>query len=136
MGVRLFFLQLQCGCKGRQEWSVLGQERRFRVQNAPESQTLIVLSYDPETIDDPSGEKATEQMLLLCAFVFSVLSSTEHRHSSMAFSLLVDYAIYYPQQRVDGTSDMPLLFELLLLSPICEVTRRPSLDRPPCSLTN
>ena len=41
-----------------------------------ESQTLIVLSNDPETIDDPSGEKATELMISLCAFIFSVLRSS------------------------------------------------------------
>ena len=41
-----------------------------------ESQTLIVLSRDPETIDDPSGEKATEKTKSLWAFVFSVLSSS------------------------------------------------------------
>ena len=45
-------------------------------KGAPESQTLIVLSPDPETIDDPSGENATERIQLLCAFVFSVLSSS------------------------------------------------------------
>ena len=40
-----------------------------------ESHTFV-LSQDPETIDDPSGEKATEVISLLCAFVFSVLSSS------------------------------------------------------------
>ena len=65
--------------------SVAAQEGRRRqfwptecdlAEATPESQTLIVLSYDPETIDAPSGEKATEAMALLCAFVFSVLSSS------------------------------------------------------------
>jgi hypothetical protein len=31
----------------------------------PASQTLIVLSSEPDTIVDPSGEKATELMLRL-----------------------------------------------------------------------
>jgi hypothetical protein len=54
----------------RQEKASLGQKR------APESHTLIVLSDDPETIFDPSGEKSTDQMLPLCALAFSVLSSS------------------------------------------------------------
>jgi hypothetical protein len=41
---------------------------------APESQTLIVLSHDPDTILVPSGENATDTMALLCAFVFSLNS--------------------------------------------------------------
>ena len=45
-------------------------------QNAPESHTLIVLSADPETIFDPSGEKSTDQIEPLCALAFSVLSSS------------------------------------------------------------
>ncbi|KOO35581.1 hypothetical protein Ctob_008909, partial [Chrysochromulina tobinii] len=40
----------------------------------PESQTLIVLSHDPDTILVPSGENATDKMLLLWAFVFSLNS--------------------------------------------------------------
>ena len=39
-------------------------------------QTLIVLSDDPETIFDPSGEKSTDQITSLCALAFSVLSSS------------------------------------------------------------
>ena len=35
---------------------------------------MIVLSYDPETIFVPSGENATDEMLSLCAFVFSLNS--------------------------------------------------------------
>ena len=45
-------------------------------KQAPESQTLIVLSEDPVTIDDPSGEKAAEVISWLCAFCFSLLSSS------------------------------------------------------------
>jgi hypothetical protein len=41
---------------------------------APESQTLIVLSIDPDTILVPSGENATDQIKPLCAFVFSLNS--------------------------------------------------------------
>ncbi len=54
--------------------SVLAKVGRFEGSGAPESQTLIVLSYDPETIFVPSGENATEEMALLCAFVFSLSS--------------------------------------------------------------
>ena len=35
---------------------------------------MIVLSYDPETIFVPSGENATDEMVPLCAFVFSLSS--------------------------------------------------------------
>jgi hypothetical protein len=47
-----------------------------RTSGAPESQTLIVLSCDPDTILVPSGENATDKMLLLWAFVFSLNSSS------------------------------------------------------------
>ena len=40
------------------------------------SQTLIVLSNDPDTILVPSGENATDLMVLLWAFVFSLRSSS------------------------------------------------------------
>ena len=43
--------------------------------DAPESHTLIVLSYDPETMVLPSGEKATEATSRLWA-LFSALSSS------------------------------------------------------------
>ena len=43
-------------------------------RGTPESQTLIVLSRDPDTILVPSGENATEGMLKLCAFGFSLNS--------------------------------------------------------------
>ena len=46
------------------------------ILHAPESHTLIVLSADPETIFDPSGEKSTDQIEPLCALAFSVLSSS------------------------------------------------------------
>ena len=42
---------------------------------APASQTLIVLSQEPETIVLPSGSKATEVMRSLCAFSLLALSS-------------------------------------------------------------
>ena len=45
-------------------------------RDAPESQTLIVLSSDPETILVPSGENATDLVLRLWAFVFSLSSSS------------------------------------------------------------
>jgi hypothetical protein len=40
------------------------------------SQTLIVLSHEPDTIVLPSGEKATEATALLCALAFSLFSSS------------------------------------------------------------
>ena len=52
----------------RQFWPRRGD---FEVFGAPESQTLIVLSNDPDTILVPSGENATDVMHLLCASVFS-----------------------------------------------------------------
>jgi hypothetical protein len=57
----------------RQFWP---RKRDLRARSAPESQTLIVLSYDPDTILVPSGENATDVMFLLCAFVFSLNSSS------------------------------------------------------------
>ena len=42
----------------------------------PASQTLIVWSEDPETIWEPSLLMPTEQIVPLCAFCFSVLSSS------------------------------------------------------------
>ena len=45
--------------------------------DTPASQTLIVLSNEPDTMVAPSGEKATDQMMLLCALFFSALSSRE-----------------------------------------------------------
>ncbi len=53
-------------------------------RGAPESQTLIVPSTDPDTILVPSGENATDVMVLLCAFVFSLsISSFPARQSNM-----------------------------------------------------
>ena len=43
----------------------------------PASQTLIVLSNEPDTMVLPSGEKATEVTVSLCALCFSALSSRE-----------------------------------------------------------
>ena len=43
--------------------------------HAPASQTLIVLSSEPETMVFPSGEKATELMQLLWALSLVALSS-------------------------------------------------------------
>ena len=45
--------------------------------DTPASQTLIVLSSEPDTMVVPSGEKATEATLLLCAPCFSALSSKD-----------------------------------------------------------
>jgi hypothetical protein len=44
---------------------------------------LIVLSHDPDKILVPSGENATDVMMLLCAFVFSLnISSLPARQAS------------------------------------------------------
>ena len=47
----------------------------MRARSAPESQTLIVWSADPDTILVPSGENATDMIQLLWALVFSLNSS-------------------------------------------------------------
>ena len=81
--VCLLALELQRGCKGRQEESVLAKGIRIWRQNAPESQTLIVLvppflkmSPDALTICVPSGEKSTDSTGQSWAFAFSPLSSS------------------------------------------------------------
>ena len=48
----------------------------FGPKNAPESQTLMLLSQDPDTIVFPSGAKATEAIGSLCALLFSLFSSS------------------------------------------------------------
>ena len=75
MGVRLLAQQLHRACQKSQQASVLAKEVRFEGSGAPESQTLIVWSLDPDTILVPSGENATDQIVLLCASVFSLNSS-------------------------------------------------------------
>ena len=47
---------------------------------------MSVLSYEPDTIVLPSGEKATEATMLLCALCFSALSSREAAASVGALS--------------------------------------------------
>ena len=55
----------------------------MRAPGAPESQTFIVLSSDPDTILVPSGENATDLMVSLWAFVFSLsISSLSARQAS------------------------------------------------------
>ena len=76
MRVRLLAQHLQFVCQTSQQASVLAKEGDFEVFSAPESQTLIVSSYDPETIFVPSGENATDVITLLWAFVFSLSSSS------------------------------------------------------------
>ena len=56
----------------RQFWPRRGD---FEGSGAPESQTLIVWSYDPDTILVPSGENTTDEMVWLCASDFSLNSS-------------------------------------------------------------
>ena len=75
VGVRLLVQQLQFGCQASRQASVLAKEGRFEGSGAPESQTLIVLSYDPDTILVPSGENATDVISRLWALVFRLNSS-------------------------------------------------------------
>jgi len=76
VGVRLLAQLLQLVCQTSQQSSVWAKEGRFEGSGAPESQTLIVLSSDPDTILVPSGENATELMSPLWAFIFSLSSSS------------------------------------------------------------
>jgi hypothetical protein len=55
----------------------LGLGEAYGGAKGPASQTLIVLSKEPDTMVEPSGEKATEVTKLLCALCFSALSSRE-----------------------------------------------------------
>ena len=87
MGVGFLRLEIQRSCQARQEASDLAKERRFEAKNAPESQTLIVLSSEPDTILLPSGENATERIQLLCALCFSALSSRDPVASVRALSI-------------------------------------------------
>ena len=61
--------------------------------DTPASQTLIVLSMEPETMAEPSGEKATEVTKLLCALCFSALSSRVAVSSvgALSFGLCEEY---------------------------------------------
>ena len=51
------------------------QKVKRLTKRAPASHTLIVLSSDPETIFEPSGEKATERIQPLWALSLVALSS-------------------------------------------------------------
>ena len=53
--------------------------------DTPASQTLIVLSSEPDTMVAPSGEKATDCTSRLCALCFSALSSREAVENMGAF---------------------------------------------------
>ncbi len=62
---------------------MVAKDGRFEGKSAPESQTLIVLSHDPDTILVPSGENATDMMMPLWAFIFSLsISSLSARQAS------------------------------------------------------
>jgi hypothetical protein len=76
VGVGLLAQHLQLACQTSQQASVLAEEGRFEGNSAPKSQTLIVLSSDPDTILVPSGENATDLIQSLWAFVFSLNSSS------------------------------------------------------------
>ena len=76
MGVRLLDQLLQLTCQTIQQASVLDRKAPFESSGAPDSQTLIVRSSDPETILVPSGENATDLIHRLWASVFSLNSSS------------------------------------------------------------
>ena len=83
VGIGLLAQQLQLACQTSQQTSILAKEGRFESCSAPKSQTLIVLSPDPDTILVPSGEKATDVIPLLCASVFLLsISSLPARQAS------------------------------------------------------
>ena len=83
VGVCLLAQHLQLACQTNQQASVLAKEGRFESCSAPKSQTLIVLSADPDTILVPSGENATDLMVLLWALVFLLsISSLSARQAS------------------------------------------------------
>ena len=64
----------------RHFWPMRGN---FVDSGAPDSQTLIVLSADPDTILVPSGENATDKIRSLCALVFSLsISSLSARQAN------------------------------------------------------
>ena len=63
--------------EGKRAWRQLrarGEGQAWPL-DAPESHTLIVPPLQADTILEPSGEKATELIMRLWAFCFSVLSS-------------------------------------------------------------
>ena len=76
MRISLLAQKPQLVCQASRKALVLAMEGRFEGSGAPESQTLIVPSFDPDTILVPSGENATEQTMSLCASV-SVLNSSK-----------------------------------------------------------
>ena len=55
---------------------------------------MIVLSNEPDTMVEPSGEKATELISPLCALCFSALSSREAVASmgALSFGLGEEYS--------------------------------------------
>ena len=61
--------------------------------DTPASHTLIVLSHEPDTMVEPSGEKATEATGSLCALCFSALRSREAEASmgGLSFGLGEEY---------------------------------------------
>ena len=76
VGVGLLSHEIQGTCQRSEEASVLARERRFGDSGAPESQTLIVRSLDPETIKVPSWLKLTDVIQSLWAFCFSLFISS------------------------------------------------------------
>ena len=77
MRALLALFELERACQATEEASAQATAAFLLAQNAPASQTLSVLSDEPETMVLPSGEKATDQMLPLCALCFSAFSSRE-----------------------------------------------------------
>ena len=72
----------------------MAKEGRVEGSDAPESQTLIVPPLHADTILVPSGENATDLMVWLWAFVFSLsISSLSARQASKRHSFGQEGAI-------------------------------------------
>ena len=76
MGIGLIAQHLQLACQTSEQALVLAKETRFEGNGAPKSQTLILPRLHADTIFVPSGENTTDLMTSLCAFVFSLNSSS------------------------------------------------------------
>ena len=68
-------LQSACGSDDKRVRSQGDAPRKVVSRHSPASHTLIVWSNEPDTIVLPSGEKATEDTMLLCAFSLVALRS-------------------------------------------------------------
>ncbi len=100
----------------RQFWPRRGD---FEGKSAPKSQTLIVLSCDPDTILVPSGENATELMPSLWAFVFSLNSSSLSARQANSRQ-------FRPRRGDFGSKSAPESQTLIVTSPSASLKVSPS----------